>query len=105
MFKSIGKTRKAMNRTIGIVGSGYSVPPHVRTNDDPLFDQIKRTVNSQGVAEKDLFTGMKERRYLKGDEQVETLMITAAQQALLQANVERGRIDRLYGYASVSPYL
>jgi len=94
-----------MKRTIGICGCGYSVPPHVRANNDPLFDQIKRTVNSQGIAEQDLFTGMKERRYLQDDEQLETLMTAAAQQALLQAKVDASKIGRLYGYASVSPYL
>ena len=93
------------NQAVGILGCGYSVPSHIRRNDDPIFQDIKRTHNSQGVAEKDIFTGMKERRYLKGDEQLETLMIEAAQGALLKASLELGEIDRLYGYVSVSPYL
>jgi 3-oxoacyl-[acyl-carrier-protein] synthase-3 len=94
-----------MSQAIGIRGCGYSIPPHIRRNNDPIFDHIKRTLNSSGIAEKDLFTGMRERRYLEGNERLETLMIEAAQWALLQACLEPGDIDRLYGYASVSPYL
>lgn len=90
---------------IGICGCGYSVPPHVRSNDDPLFHFITRNANSQGVVEADLFTGLKERRFLKKGERLEVLMVEAAQQALAQAGLEASRIDRLYGYASVSPYL
>ncbi|HEX3643465.1 MAG TPA: 3-oxoacyl-ACP synthase, partial [Ktedonobacteraceae bacterium] len=94
-----------MNQAIGIRGYGYSVPSHIRHNDDPIFHEIEKPLNSQGVAEKDLFIGLKERRYLEGDEQLEMLMIEAAQKALLEANLEPREIDRLYGYASVSPYL
>jgi 3-oxoacyl-[acyl-carrier-protein] synthase-3 len=100
------KQKDMMNyRTVGILGAGYRVPSHIRTNDDPLFAQLKRTRNAQGIAEQDLFTGLKERRYLREDEQLEPLMVEAAQQALMQANVPPSSIDRLYGYASISPYL
>ncbi|QBD80941.1 3-oxoacyl-ACP synthase [Ktedonosporobacter rubrisoli] len=94
-----------MQQQIGILGCGYSVPPHIRRNDDPIFNQVKGTVNSRGIAEKDLFTGMRERRYLDGDEQLETLMVEAAQIALNRANLLPADIDRLYGYATVSPYI
>jgi len=96
---------RRINQAIGIQGCGYSVPPHIRRNDDPIFHHIKKAVNSRGVAEKDLFIGLRERRYLNGDEQLETLMIEAAHLALLQARLAPEDIDRLYGYASVSPYL
>src|SRR3954468_12601996 len=86
-----------MNQAIGIRGCGYSIPPHIRRNNDPIFHQIKRTLNSSGIAEKDLFIGMKERRYLEEGERLETLMIEAAQWALLQAGLKPGDIDRLYG--------
>lgn len=100
------RQKEMMNyRSVGILGAGYRVPPHIRTNDDPIFAQLKRTRNAQGIAEQDLFTGLKERRYLREDEQLEPLMVEAAQQALAQANVPASAIDRLYGYASVSPYL
>jgi 3-oxoacyl-[acyl-carrier-protein] synthase-3 len=100
------KQKEMMNyRTVGILGAGYSVPPHVRTNDDPIFAQLKRTRNTQGIVERDLFTGLNERRYLREDEQLEPLMIEAAKQALAQAHVPASAIERLYGYATVSPYL
>jgi 3-oxoacyl-[acyl-carrier-protein] synthase-3 len=89
---------------VGIKAGGYSVPPHVRYNDDPIFQQIIKEKNAQGVAEADLFTGMKDRRYLKEGEHLETLMIEAAYQAIHRANLERGDIDRLYGYASVPEF-
>jgi 3-oxoacyl-[acyl-carrier-protein] synthase-3 len=97
--------RGRINQAIGILGCGYSVPPYVRRNDDPIFQHITQSANSCGVAEKDLFTGLKERRYLGEDEQLEKLMIEAAHWALLQARLTPEDIDRLYGYASVSPYL
>jgi 3-oxoacyl-[acyl-carrier-protein] synthase-3 len=97
--------RGRINQAIGILGCGYSVPSYVRRNDDPLFQHVAHLANSRGVAEKDLFTGLKERRHLGEDEQLETLMIEAAHWALLQAHRAPEDIDRLYGYASVSPYL
>ncbi|GHO90581.1 3-oxoacyl-[acyl-carrier-protein] synthase 3 [Reticulibacter mediterranei] len=92
-------------RWVGILGAGYCVPPHVRANDDPIFAHLKRTRNTQGIVERDLFTGLKERRYLREDEHIEPLMIEAARQALAQAEVPASSIERLYGYATVSPYL
>jgi 3-oxoacyl-[acyl-carrier-protein] synthase-3 len=94
-----------MSQMIGIQGCGYSVPPHIRRNDDPIFNHIKTTVNSRGVAERDLFTGLNQRRYLAKDEQLEPLMIEAAQLALFQARLAPEDIDRIYGYVTVSPYL
>jgi 3-oxoacyl-[acyl-carrier-protein] synthase-3 len=90
---------------IGLKGCGYSVPDHIRQNDDPIFSQITTASNAQGISERDLFTGMEERRYLDGDEQIESLMVQAAQIALLRVGLGPLDIDRLYGYASVSPYL
>ena len=45
--------REAVQR-IGIKACGYSVPPHIRYNNDPLFHNIVRMVNAQGIAEVDL---------------------------------------------------
>ncbi|GHO46924.1 3-oxoacyl-ACP synthase III family protein [Ktedonospora formicarum] len=89
---------------VGIKGCGYSVPPHIRVNDDPIFQQITTAANAQGVAEKDLFTGMKERRYLAKGEQLETLMVEASRLALQRAQVTPEAVDRLYGYASVPEF-
>ena len=97
--------RGRKNQAIGILGCGYSVPSHVRRNDDPIFQSIVHSVNSRGIAEKELFTGLRERRYLNGDERLEDLMVEAAHLALLQAHLAPEGVDRLYGYASVSSYL
>lgn len=94
-----------MKDSIGMLGFGYCVPTHIRTNDDLLFNNIKATGNSQGISEKGLFTGMKERRYLKPGEKLEDLMVQASQQALVQAGLKPEQINRLYGYASVSEFI
>ncbi|GCE09413.1 3-oxoacyl-[acyl-carrier-protein] synthase III C-terminal domain-containing protein [Dictyobacter aurantiacus] len=62
-------------------------------------------MNAQGIAEVDLFTGLKERRYLAGDERVETFMVEAARVAIERAHGAVLDIDRLYGYTSVAAYL
>lgn len=94
-----------MKDAVGMLGFGYCVPSHIRTNDDPIFRGIKETANSQGISEKSLFTGTKERCYLLSGEQLSDLMIDAAQQALAQADLKPEQIDRLYGYASVSEFI
>jgi len=94
-----------MKDSIGMLGFGYCVPSHIRTNDDPLFNHIKATANSQGISEQSLFTGTKERRYLKPGERLEDLMVQASQQALVQAGLKPEQINRLYGYASVSEFI
>lgn len=104
LFSRSHGMQQGQPRRIGIKSVGYSVPPHVRSNDDPIFQHIIREKNAQGVAEADLFTGMKDRRYLKEGERLETLMVEAAHQAIHRANLETGNIDRLYGYASVPEF-
>jgi 3-oxoacyl-[acyl-carrier-protein] synthase-3 len=94
-----------MKDSIGILGFGYCVPSNIRTNDDPLFNYIKATANAQGISEQSLFTGTKERRYLKPGETLEDLMVQASQQALVQAGLKPEQINRLYGYASVSEFI
>jgi 3-oxoacyl-[acyl-carrier-protein] synthase-3 len=99
------KKERNVDKTIGIRGTGYSVPENIRYNNDPIFSHIISDANSQGIAERDLFSGMKERRFLQRNEQIETFMVEAAQHALSDAQVAPTSIDRLYGYASVSPYI
>ncbi|GHO62573.1 2-heptyl-4(1H)-quinolone synthase PqsD [Ktedonobacter sp. SOSP1-52] len=99
----VSQPKKNLNR-IGIKGCGFSVPPNVRGNDDPIFHQVITVANAQGIAEKDLFTGMKERRYLAQGERIEPLMVEASQLALQRAQVIPEEIDRLYGYASVPEF-
>jgi 3-oxoacyl-[acyl-carrier-protein] synthase-3 len=103
-LKESQQNRDEGMKRIGIKACSYSVPPHIRRNDDPIFNNIKRTANARGVAEVDLFTGMKERRYLRDNERVETCMVEAAYLALMRANLAPQDIDELYGYMSVPDY-
>ena len=89
-------------RGVGFLGFGHAVPPHVRTNDDPIFREVREGARSNGVSEVELFTGMRERRYLGPGERLEPLMVEAGRQALARAGVAPGQVDRLYGYATVS---
>lgn len=90
---------------VGFLGFGYAVPERVRTNDDPLFAELRQGAQYQGVSESDLFTGMKERRVLDEGVPLESLMVEAAQRALVDADLPASRMERLYGYASWSEYL
>ncbi|HEX9940334.1 MAG TPA: 3-oxoacyl-[acyl-carrier-protein] synthase III C-terminal domain-containing protein [Longimicrobium sp.] len=94
-----------MDRPVGLLGLGHAVPPHVRHNDDPVFSAVRGAARHGSVAEAELFTGMRERRFLAPGEAIEELMVQAGRQALAQAGVDAARVDRLYGYASVSEYL
>jgi 3-oxoacyl-[acyl-carrier-protein] synthase III len=83
-----------------ILGLGYSVPPNLRTNDDPIFDWLKSHV-PQGS---NPFQGYVTRVVLGPGEDLMTMMVPAALNALADARLEPSDIDMLLGYASVSPY-
>jgi 3-oxoacyl-[acyl-carrier-protein] synthase-3 len=92
---------------IAIAGVGYSVPPSVRTNDDPVFDWLKQ----HQTPGQDLFRGYKERRVLACPESMSDLpkslpdlMVPAARQALSDAGLAPGQVEVLMGDASVSEY-
>lgn len=86
---------------VAIIGTGFAVPPHVRKNDDPIFDWLR----SNHPAGEDLFQGYEERRVLGPGETVSSLMVAAAHQALARAALEPSSIDALLGYGSVSEYI
>lgn len=94
-----------MQTSVGLLGFGHTIPPHIRTNEDPIYNSIKTTVNAQGISESSLFTGLKHRHYLRPEETLDDLMVQAGQQALEQAGLKPEQIDRLYGYASVSEFI
>jgi 3-oxoacyl-[acyl-carrier-protein] synthase-3 len=94
-----------MHRPVGFLGIGHALPEQVRRNDDPVFADVRGTARHGGVTEAQLFTGMRERRVLAPDEEIEELMARAAREALAQAGVPAERVDRLYGYSSVSEYI
>lgn len=92
---------------VAIVGVGYSVPPIVRTNDDPIFNWLKEH-QPHG---QDLFRGYKERRILACPDSLcdlpktlADLMVPAALQAMKAAGIGPSEVDAILGDASVSEY-
>lgn len=83
-----------------ILGLGYAVPPNLRTNDDPIFDWLKAHI----PPESNPFQGYVTRVVLGPGEDLMTLMVPAALNALQDAGLNPCDIDMLLGYASVSPY-
>jgi 3-oxoacyl-[acyl-carrier-protein] synthase III len=84
-----------------IVGTGWAVPANVRTNDDPIFDWLKKH-HPHG---QDLFKGYKDRRVLAEGEGLDTLTVPAALQALEMAKVAPADVDLLMGTCSAGPYV
>jgi 3-oxoacyl-[acyl-carrier-protein] synthase-3 len=93
---------------IALAGVGYAVGANVRTNDDPVFDWLKK----HPQPDQDLFAGYKFRRVLPCEgittdvpTTVAGLMIVACRNALKQAALSPTEIDALLGYATVSEYI
>src|SRR6266540_4575813 len=86
---------------IAITGVGYAAPAQIRTNDDPVFDWLKR----HQPAGMDLFQGYNERRVLAPEEDLMDIMVPAAQQALDSAGLDAKDVDMLLGCASVGDYI
>jgi 3-oxoacyl-[acyl-carrier-protein] synthase III len=89
--------------SVGIIGLGYHVPEHVRLNDDPIFDALKKDKTQEEVLK--LFQGFSRRHVLKPGEQLATLIIAAAEKAMIDADVRAADIDLLIGCASLSTYV
>jgi 3-oxoacyl-[acyl-carrier-protein] synthase-3 len=83
-----------------ILGVGYAVPPSLRTNDDPIFEWLKAHI----PAGSNPFQGYETRVVLAPGEDLMTLMVPAALNALQDAKVSPSDIEMVLGYASVSPY-
>jgi 3-oxoacyl-[acyl-carrier-protein] synthase-3 len=83
-----------------ILGVGYAVPPNLRTNDDPIFDWLKSHI----PAGSNPFQGYTTRVVLGPGEDLMTIMVPAALNALQDAKLGPSDIDMVLGYASVSPY-
>ena len=95
-------------RRTAITGTGFCVPPTVRTNDDPIFEWLKQN----DPAGMNLFTGYKERRVLSGPggasylpTKLVDLMVPAARQAVDGAGITIEEIDVILGDGSVGDYI
>ena len=82
-----------------LIGLGFEVPANIRTNDDPIFDYLKKHGGNNS-----LFTGYVERRVLEPGEDLMTIMVPAAKAALADAGLFPSDIDFLLGTGSLSPY-
>lgn len=85
---------------IALLGVGYCVPEAIRGNDDPVFAWL----NANSPRDKDIFTGLSERRVLAHPGDLPGIMVTAAQRALDDARRLPGEVDLLIGSASVGQY-
>jgi len=83
-----------------ILGFGYAVPPNLRGNDDPIFDWLKANVPEWNK----YFQGYNTRVVLGPGEDLLTIMVPAALNALQDAKLNPSDIDMVLGYASVSPF-
>ena len=86
---------------VAVTGTGHSLPPTVRGNDDPIFDYL----NANQPAGTDLFKGYKYRRVLGPGESLQDLMMKAAFLALEDAGLQPRDIDVITGYESVSEFI
>jgi len=91
--------------SIAFLGFGAALPERVRTHEDPLFDRIREAARAQGVTEASLFYGNREHRCLEPGESLASLTAKAGRAALEDAGLAPERVDRLYGYLSVSEFL
>jgi 3-oxoacyl-[acyl-carrier-protein] synthase-3 len=93
---------------IALLGVGHAVGAGVRTNDDPVFEWLKK----HPQPDQDLFAGYKFRRVLPCEgtltdlpTTVAGLMTVACRNALQQASLPPADVDALLGYATVSEYI
>lgn len=86
-----------------ILGLGYFVPPNLRANNDPIFDWIHEYLQKNPNVPNP-FQGYKTRVVLGPGEDLMTMMVPAAMNALEASNLQPSDIDMLLGYASVSPW-
>ncbi|RJL23253.1 3-oxoacyl-[acyl-carrier-protein] synthase III C-terminal domain-containing protein [Bailinhaonella thermotolerans] len=89
--------------TPAVLGCGHAVPDQEKDTDDPMY----RQVDPEGPAggEQEMITGAGRRRVLADHESIESFMLDACRTAMAAAKVTPNRIDRLYGYVSVSDYM
>ena len=80
-----------------LVGLGSVVGAEVRTNDDAVFDWLRR----HHPPGRDLFAGYRQRRVLPTGEELADIMVPAARRALAQAATAMDDIDLVVGTASL----
>jgi 3-oxoacyl-[acyl-carrier-protein] synthase-3 len=92
----------AGEQRVAITGRGYALPATIRTNDDPVFDWLKKNNPDDW---QHFFNGYDKRHVLAAGERLEDTMLASAQKALAMARIDPAGIDLLLGFASVSEYV
>jgi 3-oxoacyl-[acyl-carrier-protein] synthase-3 len=92
--------QQTVSKRVAILGQGHALPDHIRTNDDPIFDWLKKHEPSGS----DIFTGLKYRRVLAHANDVVGIMAKSCKTALDMAKVPLDQVDLLLGSATVSEY-
>ena len=86
---------------VGVIGMANRLPDAIRTNDDPIFDWLrKHHPEGQG-----LFTGYDKRHVLAEGETVLDILTPAARMAIDDAGLEPSQIDILMGCVSPSTFI
>jgi 3-oxoacyl-[acyl-carrier-protein] synthase-3 len=88
---------------IGIIGLGHKLPSHIRRNDDPIFDALKRNQSQEKILK--MFQGFDRRHVLTPGEDLVGIMSAASKSALADAETTPAEIDLLLGCASLSRYI
>ena len=83
--------------SVGITGLGYQLPDYVRLNNDPIFDALRRNSSEKEILA--LFQGIEKRHVLGPNENLVSIMASAAEKAMIDAAVKPGDIDLLIGCA------
>ena len=83
-----------------ITGTGFSLPTATRGNDDPIFHWLKTNVPNGKL----MFDGYETRHVLRYGEDLMTIMVPAAQNAMKMAGLEPADIDILLGTGSIGDY-
>jgi len=89
---------KSNNTIPRIISSGWKVPDTIRSNYDPVFDWLKKNISQNQ------FDGYIMRRTLLENEDLEDIMLPAAQMALDNAGLKGSEIDMVLGASSVSKW-
>src|SRR5258706_16347609 len=91
---------RMIESSVGIIGMATKLPDAIRTNDDPIFDWIRKN-HPDGVG---LFTGYDKRHVLAEGETVLDILTPAARMAIDDAGLEARQIDIVIGCISPNTY-
>ncbi len=90
-----------VERRVGILGMGHTLPSQIRYNNDPIFEWLRK----HDVSGKDLFLGFDRRHVLADGETVLDILSAAALMAIHDAGLVPEQIDHVIGCISPNSYI